>query len=159
MTKYDKQELLTLLAEGASLHIIGMKYGVSRQRMYQVLSSLDIPTSSRTRKRMYLNDPKMQWLNRMLSYKKVPRQLRQEFLEEIDLPDTCPVLGSPLDYTANKGTRSDNSPSIDQVIAGGGYSLDNILVISWRANRIKNDSTVAELKKITDFYSNLLNNA
>ena len=158
MTKYDKQELLNLLAEGLTLHDIGLKYGVSRQRMYQVFESLDIPTFCRTKKRMYVNNPKMRWLNRMLSTKKIPKQLRQEFLEKIELPDTCPILHIPLDYDANKGVRTDNSPSIDQIIAGDGYTLDNILIISWRANRIKNDSTVAELKKITGFYSQLLKN-
>ena len=158
MAKYNKQELLDLLADGLSLHDIGLKYGVSRQRMYQVLSSLDIPTTCKTKKRMYVNNAKMRWLNRMLSVKKVPKKLRQEFLSKIELPDVCPILHIPLNYEANKGIRTDNSPSIDQILAGNGYTLDNILVISWRANRIKNDSTVAELKKITRFYSELLKN-
>jgi hypothetical protein len=58
-------------------------------------------------------------------------------LEKADIvvPDNCPVLGIPLFRT--RGSRSDNSPSIDRVIPSLGYVKGNVHVISWMANRIK----------------------
>lgn len=156
MIKYNREEIEKMLADGCTLHEIGAHYNVSRQRMYQVFELLDLQTPNRTKKRKYGTDPKIKWLSKMLSHKKIHRKDRLKYLEELELPDVCPVLGINLDYTCMLGKRTDNSPSIDQIIPGEGYELDNIIVISWRANRIKNDSTVAELKKLTGFYSNLL---
>lgn len=165
MYKYDKELLVKMLAEGKTLAQIGKHYNVSRQRIYQVLEALEIPTPHKTKKRMYVGQPKLKWLSRMLSYKKIEKKLRLEYLKSLELPDICPILGIELDYSVEKnkckgdGTiwqNRDNCPSIDQIIPGAGYDLDNIIVISFRANRIKNDSTLEELKKLTGFYSNLL---
>ena len=74
--------------------------------------------------------------------------------EEITIPTHCPVLGIPLKLDNTKGFR-DSSPSIDQIRPGEGYTPDNIIVISWRANRIKNDSSLEELEALLTFYKNL----
>ena len=37
-----------------------------------------------------------------------------------------------------------------------GYVKDNIIVLSMRANRIKSDATVNEIRKVADFYEKLL---
>lgn len=65
-------------------------------------------------------------------------------LEDIKVPKTCPILGIPL--VRGQGNRSYNSPSLDRKIPNKGYTKDNIWVISWRANMVKKDSTVDELK-------------
>lgn len=156
MKKYDRELLVKMLAEGKTLAEIGKYYNVSRQRIYQVLETFNIPTPNKTKKRLYTGQPKLKWLSKMLNHKKVAKNLKLEYLQKLELPDACPVLGIKLDYSLNKGSRADNSPSIDQIIAGNGYELGNTMVISWRANRIKNDSTVEELKKLSGFYSNLL---
>ena len=72
-------------------------------------------------------------------------------IEETDLliPEICPVLGIPLFWTQR--TRSGNTPSIDRIIPNLGYTPDNIAVISWRANRLKNDGTAEELHRIADW--------
>lgn len=74
-------------------------------------------------------------------------------VEDVSIPEVCPVLG--LTLTRGTGYRSDSSPSLDRVIPSRGYVKGNIVVVSMRANRIKNDATIAELKKITQFYSKL----
>lgn len=48
--------------------------------------------------------------------------------------------------------RHDGSPTIDRIINDLGYVKGNVIVISWRANRIKSDATLAELKAIVAFY-------
>lgn len=70
-------------------------------------------------------------------------------VEDFDIPATCPVLGIPLE-SASK--RHDGSPTIDRIINDLGYVKGNIIVISWRANRIKSDATLDELRAITSFY-------
>lgn len=70
--------------------------------------------------------------------------------EDITIPHECPVLGIPLIVGADKA--SDNSPSLDRVVPPMGYVRGNVLVISNRANRIKNDATTAELLQVAHFF-------
>lgn len=69
--------------------------------------------------------------------------------EDIIFPETCPVLGIPLIFS--RGGRTNNTPSIDRKIPSIGYVKGNIRVISWRANRLKNDATLEELKKLVEY--------
>lgn len=66
-------------------------------------------------------------------------------LAEIDvkLPKFCPALGIKLDWTNG---RSDNSPSLDRIVPRRGYVPGNIRVISDRANRLKGDKTLAQMR-------------
>ena len=68
----------------------------------------------------------------------------------ITVPSYCPVLNIPLFVTA-RGF-SDNAPTLDRVDNSKGYVVGNVLVVSWRANRIKADATPAELRRIAEFY-------
>lgn len=52
--------------------------------------------------------------------------------------------------------RTDNSLSIDRVDSKRGYTLDNVVFVSWKVNRMKNDSTLDEMRKMVTFYENLL---
>lgn len=65
---------------------------------------------------------------------------------DIVIPEVCPVLGIKLNRTNT--IISDDSPALDRVVNSLGYVLGNIQVISWRANRIKNDATVEELERV-----------
>ena len=69
----------------------------------------------------------------------------------IDFPITCPILNIPLKW--NRGTPQDNSYSFDRIDSSKGYVLDNLEVISFRANRAKNNLTEEELKKFGLYYS------
>src|SRR5208337_4667948 len=63
------------------------------------------------------------------------------------LPVTCPVFGTMLDYSFDKGgVALDNSPSIDRFDSTLGYVPGNVRVISTAANRIKNNATLTQLK-------------
>ena len=76
--------------------------------------------------------------------------------KDITIPHLCPVLGIPIIVGASKA--SDNSPSLDRVVPLLGYVRGNVLVISNRANRIKNNATVAELRQVADFFENHMSN-
>lgn len=68
---------------------------------------------------------------------------------DITIPDTCPVLGIPLLRTDTR--LGDSSPTIDRIDSTKGYTLDNIRVISWRANRLKSDATTEEMRMILNY--------
>lgn len=79
--------------------------------------------------------------------KKIPFSLSPE---DIIIPEFCPVLGLKLDLTV--GTKGHgfkrNSPSIDRINPKGGYTPDNIRIISARANVLKCDASIEELEKV-----------
>lgn len=150
-----------MLLEGKTTAEIGAKYGVKKQRVYQVMQKHGLSTNVRKRKSFLRGkEPKHYWLNKMLVNKKIPHQERLEILEEIEIPDRCPVFDIELNYNGNsvgpgwKG-RQECSPSIDRIDSSKGYVKDNIQIISWRANRIKNDSTPEELRKLADYMESL----
>jgi hypothetical protein len=70
---------------------------------------------------------------------------------ELDFPTHCPILGIELDYFSEG--RQENSPSFDRFDPSKGYVSGNVAVVSWRANRIKNDGTADEHQKIADWMS------
>lgn len=72
---------------------------------------------------------------------------------DITIPEHCPVLG--LKLRVAEGCADDASPELDRIVPSKGYVKGNVIVISRRANRIKNDATPEELRKIALFYSNL----
>lgn len=60
----------------------------------------------------------------------------------------CPALGIPLFWGSNGKGNRDNSPSLDRIDSNSGYAKDNVSIISWRANRLKSDSSIEELESI-----------
>lgn len=62
---------------------------------------------------------------------------------------TCPILGMEIDWFAE--ARAENSPSFDRIDTTKGYIPGNVIICSWRANRIKNDGNSKEHQQIADF--------
>ena len=75
----------------------------------------------------------------------LPFDLDQKYIKDL-IPTHCPVFGIPL----INGTDifHDNSLSLDKLIPCKGYVKGNVCVICDRANRIKRDATLDELKKL-----------
>ena len=62
----------------------------------------------------------------------------------------CPVLG----YVLNQGNTKfsfDTSPALDRIDSNKGYTPDNIIVMSNKANTLKSNATWQELKRIVDY--------
>ena len=70
-------------------------------------------------------------------------------LEDIQLPEYCPVLGIKLEKSDSKN--SYGSYSVDRIDSSKGYVKGNIQVISHRANSLKGNATVEELKKLLEY--------
>jgi len=66
-------------------------------------------------------------------------------VEDIVIPKRCPILGMVLDTT---GGRKPNAVSLDRIDPRKGYVRGNVWIISWRANWLKADGSLAELKAI-----------
>lgn len=69
-------------------------------------------------------------------------------LEDIVIPERCPVLGIPM-----------TQPSIDRFDSTRGYTPDNIRVISVRANTIKSDGTAEEIARVLAYVRGEKSNA
>lgn len=63
---------------------------------------------------------------------------------DIVIPEFCPVLG--LKLVRSRGKPNPASPSLDKIVPELGYVPGNVWVISRRANMLKNDATLAELR-------------
>lgn len=74
---------------------------------------------------------------------------------DIVIPKVCPVLGIIL-RTGNRNYNKYSSPSLERITPRKGYVRGNVIVISWRANNLRKDATVEELKKLARFYSDLV---
>jgi hypothetical protein len=74
-------------------------------------------------------------------------------VDDIVIPEFCPILGIKL--APSKNAPSDGSPSLDRINNSLGYVKGNVHVISCRANRIKNDSSLEELKLVVKYLESI----
>jgi hypothetical protein len=72
-------------------------------------------------------------------------------LEDIVIPEYCPILKVPL--TRDTMRKKDwNAPSIDKIIPELGYVKGNIMIISLKANLMKNNASKEELLNFAEFF-------
>lgn len=69
-------------------------------------------------------------------------------VSDIEIPARCPVFGVP--FFDERGTVI-NSPSIDRVDNSRGYVPGNIRVISRRANTLKGDANLEEMRAVVRY--------
>lgn len=65
-------------------------------------------------------------------------------MEDIIIPDKCPILECPFVYGTSHNY--DYSPSLDRIDNSKGYVKGNVMVISSKANKMKNSATLHELQ-------------
>lgn len=112
------------------------------------------PNKYHEQQRKYTKQNRIRHADRHLfrSAKKRAKEKEIEFnikLNNIIIPDICPVFGIKIKLNNNK--QSDDSPSLDRIDVNKGYIKGNVAVISARANRIKNNSSITELEKIIQY--------
>lgn len=79
--------------------------------------------------------------------------LKPTDIDTIGIPITCPILGIPLAF--NRGKVKDNSISFDRIDSTKGYTIGNIIVVSYRVNKLKSNASLDELNKIVNYYNSL----
>lgn len=110
-------------------------------------------TNAKSRESQKFRDPTAFLLSRTKD-----RAVKQDIefnitVDDIAIPTTCPMLGIAL-FFPERGTitgKNPNSPSVDRIDPNQGYVKGNVMVISWRANQLKNDSTLEEMEMIVAF--------
>ena len=88
-----------------------------------------------------------------------------DYLKPLDV-DICPILGIPMQWNTGanygkaetegvkaRGTlwQQANSKSLDRIHCTKGYLKGNVLIVSWRANKLKGDATLEELIKMGEW--------
>jgi len=78
-------------------------------------------------------------------------------LDDIIIPVKCPILGISLKSNtgagAGGGKEYDYAPTLDRIDNSRGYTKDNICVISRKANSLKGDASIDEIKAILTYIS------
>lgn len=81
--------------------------------------------------------------------KGIPFNLTETYIKQI-WTGVCPVFGEEITL-GNKGKGSHRSGHLDRLIPELGYVEGNVFWISGRANRIKYDASVEELRRVADW--------
>lgn len=68
-------------------------------------------------------------------------------VEDVVVPERCPVLGCVLERGKGKGPKR-NSPTLDRIDSAKGYVSGNVRVISFRANALKSDASLEEIAAV-----------
>lgn len=74
--------------------------------------------------------------------------------EDIDIPEYCPILNIRIntEYTGQSGPK-DNSPSIMLLDESKGYVKDNIMMVSYKANKIRKRFNPDDIRSVLDYIS------
>lgn len=174
-----RNQVASLAERGATLQSIADAVGISKQRVHQMLK--DTPAARRAwelkkmerallkaetkidqykcrhagRDRSQMEDPLVAEQVIRLSKKKSEAVRRGvEFTigwADLEWPTHCPIFGCELNYFSDSTCDRLKAPSIDRVDPTKGYVPGNVAVISYRANRIKNDGTADDHRKIAEY--------
>jgi len=183
LTEHEKQLILTKAQEGLSYTELAalVNNKITKQRVHQLCKMEGIDAFSiKQDKKQETYAEKMtakwgvNWDNKEHRRSYIYQTMRAKFrtkkanakangkpwtvtFGELEFPTHCPVLGLELDYFADAA--QENSPSFDCIIPSLGYVSGNVAIISWRANRIKNNGTADEHRAIAEFIESFASSA
>ena len=93
------------------------------------------------------------------SAKKRARDKQIDFdieVSDVIIPQFCPLLHIPIIHRTGTGKAQPDSPSLDRLDNLLGYVKGNILVVSWRANKLKADAEFQELQRLVNNWGAIL---
>lgn len=173
LTDLDREKMYQWALEGVPLREIVNRFDkkVSYQRVHQLLkrngirpkSARDVQKLKESRETLLKYMAKAfkgesivvdaETLECALAKYEAKRKQNPEFqvaFEDIEWRTHCPVFGMLLDY--RHGVRNkDNCPSFDRIDNTKGYVKGNVCVVSYKANRIKNDGTAEDHRLISNY--------
>ena len=110
----------------------------------------------RTQLKQRSKDPKNYWATSTFQNAR-KRALRKGVPFELSKQDVyalageaCPVFGTKFDFVGN-GRIVPESPSLDRIVPSLGYVHGNVVIISMRANTIKQNATADEIQRVVDW--------
>lgn len=75
--------------------------------------------------------------------------------DDFSVPEFCPILNIPLVRHFGSHGGKENSPSLDRIDSTKGYVPGNVWVISQKANAMKSDATIKQLKLFSKWINTL----
>ena len=78
-------------------------------------------------------------------------------LEDITIPETCPLLGIPMFSGTRESGPIRNSPTLDRIYPEKGYVKGNVWVVSYKANTMKSDATPTEVRLLAENLTRKIN--
>lgn len=161
---------------GKTMAELAREYGVSRQRLDQICQKFIPDWNSNcglvVKRRLKAEDYYAKWGDKDDSalYTAKRAKFRAKAANanrlgkiwdikfgDLDWPTHCPILGLELNYFHSY--RQENSPSFDCITPDKGYIKGNVAIISYRANRIKNDGSAEEHKRIAEWLNSVSSNS
>jgi hypothetical protein len=166
--KNEVTKVKSLSLEGKTLQEIGDIYGVSRERIRQVLTRycpelkkvvhgkavLSLKEEEEFIQKLQKRTGRTSWKHESDLSKAMSRRFVQKrqnvkkgniewslLPSDIVFPTYCPILGIELDWFTEY--RAENSPSFRRLDKTKGYVPDNVIICSYRANRLKKEVTIA----------------
>jgi hypothetical protein len=175
LTPQDHAKIKEMALRGEKLEVIGksLSIPVTRQRIKQLTLKFNIDSFGirQTQLQKEHNEKMFKkwgpaWADKEHRKSLIYQTMREKFrakkanasragfeftidFGELTFPTHCPILGIELDYFSEN--RAENTVTFDRINSDKGYISGNVAIISWRANRIKNDGTADEHQKIADF--------
>ena len=102
------------------------------------------------RRKNYLKNP-LKFLIRNAKNRAIKKGISFDLKEEdLNIPEVCPVFKKP--FVFGTGKQELFSPSVDRIDNSKGYIKSNIVIVSVKANFLKNNATIEELEALTNFY-------
>ena len=151
------------LASGHTYSAIARQLNVSRQAVHDFCKRHSLqkiwkekePSQYQKRKNSFpypehYADAKNRFRRKRQNCKQGKWEFSIEF-EDLIWPTYCPILGIKLEYSSAFDQKVEGSLSFDRIDSSKGYIKGNVQIISWRANRIKNNGTAEEHRKIADY--------
>jgi len=85
----------------------------------------------------------------------LPHDLTPDYIKSIWPADNkCPIFGTEF-KKARLGESRDASASLERIDPAKGYVQGNIIIVSLKANRMKNNGSLEELKLLVEYYERL----
>jgi hypothetical protein len=101
--------------------------------------------------RVKCTDPKSKMLQRAKCRAKLKGLDFDLTVKDIIIPKYCPILGIELVCKSGTPGGQKSSPALDRKDSKGGYTKDNVQVISHLANMMKSHATEEELIKFANW--------
>lgn len=104
-------------------------------------------TTACSRRKYAIDNPKSACLRGLLNKVRVDSGLSVKILEQLldEQQGLCALTGIPLTWTQGEGTVPTNI-SIDRLVAGGSYTVDNIQLVCKAVNSFRNNLGLEEFK-------------
>lgn len=120
-----------------------------KRRYYKMRRDTDPEYSRKTQYDWRIKNPKAYILSRARGRAKVEGVPFSITVADFEIPEFCPIFPElKLEFSSGRGSRPDNIPSLDRIVPELGYVPGNVAVISFRANRLKSDASVKDLRRL-----------